>query len=108
MKHRFAPSLMCMNMLEMRAQSDVLNKRADFLHIDIMDGYFVKNITLSPMFIEQIRDIAVPPIDAHLMVENHNVQSRRRQSNKLPLRRISAKKPFSLGFMSTNRNQRYG
>lgn len=40
--------------------------------MDIMDGHYVKNITLSPFFIEQIRPLANIPIDAHLMVENPN------------------------------------
>lgn len=61
---------MCMNLMELKNQIEVLNTKADFLHVDIMDGHFVKNITLSPMFIEQIKSHAKPPIDAHLMVEN--------------------------------------
>lgn len=61
---------MCINFLEIKEQITFLNTVADFLHVDIMDGHFVKNITLSPLFIEQIRSIAKIPIDAHLMVEN--------------------------------------
>lgn len=70
MKYFFSPSLMCMNLIELKAQLLTLNEKADFLHVDIMDGHFVKNITLSPLFIEQIKPIAKIPIDAHLMVEN--------------------------------------
>ncbi|QCX34028.1 ribulose-phosphate 3-epimerase [Caloramator sp. E03] len=66
---KFSPSLMCMNLLELKNQIDILNERADFYHIDIMDGHYVNNITLSPYFIKQIRSIAKLPIDAHLMVE---------------------------------------
>lgn len=72
MKYGFAPSLMCMNILKLEEQIKILNKRADFYHVDIMDGHYVKNITLSPFFIQQIRPLATIPIDAHLMVENPN------------------------------------
>ena len=70
MKHKFSPSLMCMNLMEIKAQVDVFNRRADLLHIDIMDGHYVRNITLSPFFMEQIRDAVRVQMDAHLMVEN--------------------------------------
>lgn len=63
-------SLMCMDLLRLKEQVKILNKRADFYHIDIMDGHYVKNITLSPMFIRALRPISELPIDVHLMVEN--------------------------------------
>ncbi|MBS4207396.1 D-allulose 6-phosphate 3-epimerase [Bacillus sp. FJAT-50079] len=67
---KFSPSLMCMDLTKFKEQVDVLNERADFYHVDIMDGHFVKNITLSPFFIEQLKKISKIPIDAHLMVKN--------------------------------------
>lgn len=72
MKIKISPSLMCMNLMELREQLSLFNERADFLHIDIMDGHYVKNITLSPFFIEQIRPYAKIDIDVHLMVEEPN------------------------------------
>jgi D-allulose-6-phosphate 3-epimerase len=58
-----------MDLTEFREQIETLNQRADMYHVDIMDGHYVKNITLSPFFIEQLKKVATIPIDAHLMVE---------------------------------------
>ncbi len=67
---KISVSLMCMDLLKLEKQVLLLNERADMFHIDIMDGHYVKNITLSPMFIKAIRPIAKLPIEVHLMVEN--------------------------------------
>lgn len=70
MKPKFSPSLMCMDLLQIKEQIKVLNKRADFYHVDIMDGHFVKNITLSPDFVKAINPVCELPLDCHLMVTN--------------------------------------
>ncbi|MEG1931654.1 MAG: D-allulose 6-phosphate 3-epimerase [Pygmaiobacter sp.] len=67
MKPFMNPSLMCMDFLSIREQISILNKRADFYHIDIMDGHFVPNITLSPDFVRAIAPISELPLDIHLM-----------------------------------------
>jgi D-allulose-6-phosphate 3-epimerase len=67
---KFSPSLMCMDLLNIKEQVSVLNTRADFYHVDIMDGHFVKNITLSPDFVKALSSISTIPIDCHLMVTN--------------------------------------
>lgn len=68
-KEKFSVSLMCMDLLKLREQIEILNKRTDLFHVDIMDGHYVKNITLSPMFVEAISKVATIPIDVHLMTE---------------------------------------
>lgn len=70
MKSYFSPSLMCMDLLDIKNQTEILNERADFYHVDIMDGHFVKNITLSPDFVKAMSKIATIPMDCHLMVTN--------------------------------------
>ncbi|MDO5103395.1 MAG: D-allulose 6-phosphate 3-epimerase [Lautropia sp.] len=69
MKAQFSVSLMCMDLLKLKEQLEILNERADMLHVDIMDGHYVKNITLSPMFVEAISKVTKIPIDVHLMTE---------------------------------------
>lgn len=64
----FNPSLMCMDLIDIKKQTEILNERCDFYHVDIMDGHFVKNITLSPDFVKAFSAIAKKPIDCHLMV----------------------------------------
>ena len=59
-----------MNLMEIKEQIRALNEKVDFYHVDIMDGHYVRNITLSPFFIEQIKPYTHVPIEAHIMVEN--------------------------------------
>ena len=42
----------------------------DMIHVDVMDGHFVPNITIGPVIIESIRPLTKLPIEAHLMIEN--------------------------------------
>jgi ribulose-phosphate 3-epimerase len=43
---------------------------ADYIHIDVMDGHFVPNITIGPLIVEAIRPKTKLPLDVHLMIEN--------------------------------------
>ncbi len=43
---------------------------ADWLHIDVMDGHFVPNLTIGPFIVETIRKKSRLPLDVHLMIEN--------------------------------------
>ncbi len=42
----------------------------DLIHIDVMDGHFVPNLTMGPFIVERIKDITKVPLDIHLMIEN--------------------------------------
>src|SRR5699024_3893326 len=43
---------------------------ADYIHVDVMDGHFVPNITIGPLVVEAIRPRTDLPLDVHLMIEN--------------------------------------
>jgi ribulose-phosphate 3-epimerase len=43
---------------------------AELIHIDVMDGHFVPNITIGPLVVKAIRDVTKLPFDVHLMIEN--------------------------------------
>ncbi|MBQ8029600.1 MAG: ribulose-phosphate 3-epimerase [Clostridia bacterium] len=69
-KPMFSPSLMCMDFLDIRSQIETLNPLCDFFHVDIMDGHYVKNITLSPDFVRAVSTVSKKDLDCHLMVEH--------------------------------------
>lgn len=43
---------------------------ADWIHVDVMDGHFVPNITIGPLIVEAARRVTSLPLDVHLMIEN--------------------------------------
>jgi ribulose-phosphate 3-epimerase len=43
---------------------------ADWIHVDVMDGHFVPNITIGPLVVEAVRKVTELPLDVHLMIEN--------------------------------------
>lgn len=68
---RVAPSLLSANFAKLAEEiQSVENAGADWLHVDVMDGHFVPNITLGPFIVEAIKRHAHVPLDVHLMIEN--------------------------------------
>ena len=43
---------------------------ADYVHVDVMDGHFVPNITIGPLIVDAVRPVTELPLDVHLMIEN--------------------------------------
>jgi ribulose-phosphate 3-epimerase len=68
---RIAPSLLASDFSDLKGQVALAEKGgADFLHLDVMDGHFVPNITFGPPLIASLRRISRLPFDTHLMIEN--------------------------------------
>jgi len=69
MSHLIAPSILTANFLELRAAIQMINgSEADWLHLDIMDGVFVPNMTFGFPIIKLIKEISTKPLDTHLMI----------------------------------------
>ena len=67
---KIAPSLLAADFSKLAAEIEKVEKAGcDSLHIDVMDGHFVPNITVGPFIVKAIRKITQLPLDAHLMIE---------------------------------------
>jgi ribulose-phosphate 3-epimerase len=70
MKHLIAPSILSADFVNLEKGIQMLNKsKADWIHIDVMDGVFVPNITIGFPVIKRIKQVAKKPLDVHLMIE---------------------------------------
>jgi len=68
---QIAPSILSCNFLHLEQEiKNVEQAGADLIHVDVMDGHFVPNITIGPMIVEAIKKIATIPLDVHLMITN--------------------------------------
>lgn len=69
MSHKIAPSLLAANFLELGKEVELINtSEADWLHLDIMDGVFVPNISFGFPVLQAIKPICRKPMDVHLMI----------------------------------------
>ncbi len=68
---KIAPSLLAADFSNLGAEiRRVEEAGCDMLHLDVMDGHFVPNITIGPFIVRAIRKITKLPLDTHLMIEN--------------------------------------
>jgi len=68
---KIAPSILSADFAKLGEEiKDVERGGADYIHVDVMDGHFVPNITIGPLIVEAIRPVTELPLDVHLMIEN--------------------------------------
>jgi len=66
-----APSILSADFSKLGQEiKDVEKAGADWIHIDVMDGHFVPNITMGPVVVKSIRPVTKLPLDAHLMIDD--------------------------------------
>ena len=51
---------------------DICEAGADLVHVDVMDGHFVPNMTIGPVVVKSVASVATKPLDIHLMVEDNS------------------------------------
>src|SRR5690606_25867174 len=68
---KIAPSILSANFAKLGEEiKEVELAGADYIHVDVMDGHFVPNITIGPLIVEAIKPVTNLPLDVHLMIEN--------------------------------------
>ena len=69
MSHLVAPSLLAADFANLASEVEMINDSvADWLHLDIMDGLFVPNLSFGFPVVEAVRDLSSRPLDVHLMI----------------------------------------
>ncbi len=66
---KIAPSILSADFSNLKDEIKKIENSADLIHIDVMDGVFVPNITIGPVVIKSIRKVTELPFDVHLMIE---------------------------------------
>lgn len=67
-KVRLAPSVLNADFADLRGAVAAIEPFSDYVHLDVMDGHFVPNITFGPMIVETVKRITEVPVDCHLMI----------------------------------------
>jgi ribulose-phosphate 3-epimerase len=70
-KIKIAPSILSADFARLGEQvKDAETAGVDYIHVDVMDGHFVPNITIGPLIVKALRPVTDLPLDVHLMIEN--------------------------------------
>ena len=69
MSHKIAPSLLSADFLNLQRDIEMINRSdADWLHLDVMDGVFVPNISFGFSVLDALKGVCKKPMDVHLMI----------------------------------------
>jgi ribulose-phosphate 3-epimerase len=69
---RINPSILAADFVNLERDLGLISG-ADFVHVDVMDGHFVPNLTFGPQMVERIHDVSTIPLDVHLMIDDNDV-----------------------------------
>ena len=70
MTYRIAPSILSADFARLGEQvKEAEAGGADWIHVDVMDGHFVPNISIGPLIVRALRPVTSLPLDVHLMIE---------------------------------------
>jgi len=68
---KIAPSILSADFARLGDEVAAIDRGgADYIHVDVMDGHFVPNITIGPLVVEALKRVTDKPLDVHLMIEN--------------------------------------
>ncbi len=68
---KIAPSILSANFTRLEEEIGAVEAAgADYIHVDVMDGHFVPNLTIGPLVVKAVRKVTGLPLDVHLMIEN--------------------------------------
>ena len=67
---KIAPSILSADFARLGEEVQAVARAgADYIHVDVMDGHFVPNLTIGPLVVEAVRKVTDLPLDVHLMIE---------------------------------------
>jgi ribulose-phosphate 3-epimerase len=67
---KIAPSILSADFARLGEEVEAVARAgADYIHVDVMDGHFVPNLTIGPLVVEAVRKVTDLPLDVHLMIE---------------------------------------